>query len=207
MIIRPQPVRPQPPRQVLEPLPVTVPDLELADWIYKQFIDNGATWQNEDHEHLQEAYVACAWTNVDQNRQMNMVAGMAEIPTIQGNVWQKARHDQQIIEWFGRKPDFLLTFFAPYVVDAEDAAFCALLDHELYHCAQKKDAFGAPKFRDDGTPCFGIRGHDVEEFVGVARRWGVDACAGKSRAFVQAANAEPTIARANISLMCGNCLK
>jgi len=51
------------------------------------------------------------------------------------------------------------------------------LEHELYHIVQSVDEFGAPKFnRDTGMPTLTLRGHDVEEFVGVVRRYGARAC-------------------------------
>lgn len=51
-----------------------------------------------------------------------------------------------------------------------------VVEHELYHAAQETDAFGAPKFnRSTGRRVFTIRGHELEEFVGVVRRYGADA--------------------------------
>jgi hypothetical protein len=76
---------------------------------------------------------------------------------------------EQMKDWFGCLPDFLVTVD---VVSGtfDDASFCALVEHELYHCAQATDAFGYPKFhRDSGDPIWGIRGHDVEECR--TRRW------------------------------------
>lgn len=87
---------------------------------------------------------------------------------------------------------------------AGDAEFCALVEHELYHCGQERDAFGAPKFRQSGLPAFTMRGHDVEEFVGVVRRYGADASG--VRDLVEAASHEPTIARASIAQACGTCM-
>ncbi|NRP70767.1 hypothetical protein ILFOPFJJ_01649 [Ensifer psoraleae] len=79
-----------------------------------------------------------------------------------------------------------------------------LVEHELYHAAQETDAFGAPKFsKSTGRPIFTIRGHDVEEFVGVVRRYGADAAG--VRAMVDAANQKPEIARVQIAHPCGTC--
>ncbi|WP_275593268.1 putative metallopeptidase [Rhizobium gallicum] len=86
-------------------------------------------------------------------------------------------------------PHFLLTFDAHYASTCSDAEFCALVEHELYHAGQERDAFGAPKFRRDGSPAFGLRGHDVEEFVGVVRRYGADAAG--IRAIVDAPTGHP----------------
>ena len=52
-------------------------------------------------------------------------------------------------------------------------AVCALIEHELYHCAQDTDADGFPAFDSQtGRPKWTIDPHDVEEFVGVAERYG-----------------------------------
>ena len=69
----------------------------------------------------------------------------------------------------------------------------------------ERDIYGAPKFRKStGLPSFALVGHDVEEFVGVVRRYGADATGGV-RALVDAANATPTVAAAAIDAACGNC--
>ncbi|MQV46648.1 putative metallopeptidase [Sinorhizobium medicae] len=107
-------------------------------------------------------------------------------------------------QWFGFVPDFIITLDAEYCRACGDAEFMALVEHELYHSAQETDAFGAPKFSPStGLPVFTIRGHDVEEFVGVVRRYGADAAG--VRAIVDAANRPPEIARAQIAHACGTC--
>lgn len=118
--------------------------------------------------------------------------------------WARARADMQIKQWFDFVPDFIITLDAEYCRECGDAEFMALVEHELYHAAQETDAFGAPKFsRSTGRPVFTIRGHDVEEFVGVVRRYGADAAG--IRAIVDAANRPPEIARAQIAHACGTC--
>jgi Putative phage metallopeptidase len=88
----------------------------------------------------------------------------------------KARAELQVTEWFGEIPDFILTFGASYASICSDAQWCALCEHELSRCGVERDAFGAPKFRKStGLPSFTLVGHDVEEFVGVVRRYGADA--------------------------------
>jgi hypothetical protein len=86
-----------------------------------------------------------------------------------------------------------------------DVTFCALIEHEMYHCAHARTEFGAPRFRKDGRPIFGMRGHDAEEFVGVVRRYGLAAAAGGVRELVEAALREPEVARANVDAACGTC--
>jgi hypothetical protein len=87
----------------------------------------------------------------------------------------------------------------------DDASFCALVEHELYHCGQQRNEFGGPKFNSMGLPIFGINGHDVEEFVGIVRRYGVGAAAGQTLALVEAAQRGPEISKATITAACGSC--
>ena len=97
------------------------------------------------------------------------------------------------------------SFHAVYCQGASDVEFAALIEHELYHCAQQHDEFNSPKFsRDTGLPLFTMRGHDVEEFVGVVRRYGV--VSKEVRQLVDAANGTPEIAPINIARACGTCI-
>ncbi len=107
-----------------------------------------------------------------------------------------------MIDWFGEVPAFLITLAADYCASCSDADFCALVEHELYHIAQKLDAYGAPKFTKDGLPSLTLRGHDVEEF-GVIRRYGTSP---DVQALVDAANKPAEVGKLNISRVCGTCL-
>jgi hypothetical protein len=80
------------------------------------------------------------------------------------------------------------------------------VEHELYHIAQRTDEFGAPAFTQDGYPKLGLRGHDVEEFVGIVRRYGAGAGAGDTAKLVAAAQRDPEIGALNIAQACGTCL-
>lgn len=183
-----------------------VPAPDLLDWIRATFLDEGSKLYNPDHVHLRDADLGVLWTNCDNSRQMRAVIGQAELmPPMAMGKWQRARAVQQIEDWFDGMPDFLLTFSAPAAAGMDDPSFCALVEHELYHCGTKLDEFGMPKFKQDGTPAFAMRGHDVEEFVGVVARYGAEA-AGVS-AMVDAAKAGPTIGRASIAGVCGTCLR
>lgn len=178
---------------------------ELAEWARSTFISSDGSLANPDHEHLAEATLGCLWCALPRASKGNMVVGQAERRALQGNAWARARQEQQFAEWFGVVPDFVLTFHADYAASADDASFCALVEHELYHCGQEKDAYGAPKFRMDGSPAFTIRGHDVEEFVGVVRRYGIEATSVGE--MVRAANKGPEIAAASVAHACGTCLR
>lgn len=200
-------MRPAPPEIIFDPTgPAFIPAPELAEWAKATFIAQDGGLRNPDHEHLDGATLAFVWTGVPAARHMNIIVGQAEMPRFQGNKWSKARQEQQLEEWFGDLPDFLITIDARYATQCDDVTFCALVEHELYHCGQEVDAFGAPKFsRSTGLPCFAIRGHDVEEFVGIIRRYGVGAGAGQTLAFVEAAQRGPEIGRAKVTGACGSC--
>ena len=180
---------------------------DLHDWARETFIDDGARLENLDHIHLRLANVGFLWTNACNARQGRSIVGTAEpgLPSAIGR-WPRARAVQQVAEWFGLVPDFIVTLSAPYAEQVGDAEFCSLVEHELYHCAQARDVFGAPKFRKNGKPVFEMRGHDVEEFVGIVRRYGVGAAAGDTLALVEAARSAPEIAASTIAGVCGTCL-
>lgn len=201
--------RPYPEQSLLNEIEdVVAPSDELSDWVRSTFIDSDASLANPDHEHLQFARIGFLWTNAANTRQMKDVVGQAELakPPQSLITWQKVRWFQQVREWFRGIPDFIITLYAPYATQVNDATFCALIEHELYHCAQAKDVWGFPKFhRETGLPIFGIRGHDVEEFVGVVSRYGVNAGAGESKAFVEAAKRMPIVKGAEITGACGTC--
>jgi hypothetical protein len=198
--------RPFPPDDVAEDVPECfVPDPICAEWIRDTFVAASGPLANEDHAHLLDAAIGVLWTNAIHVRQMRQVLATAEIPTIQAGGWKRARFEYQLREWFGPTQDFVLTFSAPDCLHLDDRAFCALVEHELYHCAQAVDAFGTPKFhRETGRPIYAIRGHDVEEFTGVVRRYG--ATSGDVRELVHAANQTPILAGEPIAIACGTCL-
>ena len=196
--------RPRPPQHLPRPF---VPAPELVAWARATFIDRDGVLRNDDHAHLASATIGALWTNTENTRRMRAVVGTAEMPVFRGSKWVKARQELQMIAWFGELPDFVLTFSAEYADGASDATFCALVEHELYHCAQALDEWGAPKFRKNGAPVFAIQGHDVEEFVGIVERYGAGHAAGDTAALVAAANRKPTVAQASIDWACGTCLK
>ena len=183
------------------------PSSDLEAWVDSCFIEAGSELENEDHAHLQVASIGYLWTNVANTKKGRTIIGMAELGKPQGAMgkWNRARAIRQVRDWFGDIPDYIITISAEWWVSVTDAERCALIEHELYHCAQDVDAFGAPKFsRDTGKPSFTVVGHDVEEFVGVVRRYGAEAVG--IRDLVDAANAGPEIASACIARACGNCI-
>lgn len=203
--------RPEPPGAMLEQhaRDAFVPAPDVAAFVRETLLNEDSPLWNGDHAHLAAAEIAFLWTNVPNQRQQKAIAATAEIPRPPtGNAWTKARYWIQMRDWFGWASDdidFLITIDANWAAQASDVHFMALLDHELYHCAQATDEFGMPKFKKSGSPVFAMLGHDVEEFVGVVRRYGAQAGAGMTRELVEAANNEPEIAAADIAAVCGAC--
>lgn len=181
------------------------PDVEA--WLRRTFLEPGGSLHNPDHAHLLDARIGVLWTNVSNTRQGMFVAGTMEIPRpLQGNQWQKQRVYQQLEEWFGAVPDFLMTLSAAYCKEVSNIGFCALTDHELYHAAQARDEWGQPKFRKkDGLPVWAIKGHDVEEHFGVVRRYGLATPALQELG--RLARLKPEVSAAEIDFACGVCLR
>ncbi|MEN8511965.1 putative metallopeptidase [Burkholderia sp. RS02] len=178
----------------------------VNDWVHHTFLREGAPLHNPDHAHLVDADVAYLWAAVENVRQMRRVVGQCEEVMIRAGGWQRARQEQQLCEWFGRVPAFLITLDAHYARECNDLQWCALVEHELMHIAQRTDAFGTPAFTKDGFPKLGIRAHDVEEFVGIVERYGVGDRDGAIAKMVRAANAGPTVSPVSIARACGTCL-
>jgi hypothetical protein len=200
--------RPQPPAELFEPVgaPSFRPAPELGEWARKTFIDEESSLFNQEHFHLQVAQIGFLWTITPNARAGHRIVGQCEImPPMAMGKWAKARLEQQIEEWFGVVPHFLITIDAHYAAQCDDLEFCALVEHELLHAGQEMDGFGAPKFRKSGQPAFAIRGHDVEEFVSIVRRYGVAGGAGATRALVEAASKRPEVGALQVAQACGTC--
>lgn len=180
-----------------------VPSEGLRDWVYSTFIHQTGCLFNPDHFHLANVDVGFLWAPTSFEKAGRLVLGQAEQVAFRTGGWQKARAEQQMVEWFGDIPDFLITLAADYCAECSDAEFCALVEHELYHIAQELDGFGAPAFTRDGMPKLKLRGHDVEEFVGVVRRYGASPDVQR---LVDAANSRPEVEKINIARACGTCL-
>jgi hypothetical protein len=197
--------RPYPPVDLREPGIQFIPAPEFHFWIDATFIDTDGILANPDHKHLESAQIGVVLTNVPNVRMGRVVLATAEMPNLRGSVWQKERQFFQLRQWFGDIPDFVITLYAPHAATADDASFCAMVEHELYHCAQANDPYGAPKFRRDGRPVFTIVGHDVEEFVGVVRRYGAGPAADGVAEIVEASKILPSVKKSEIGRACGTC--
>lgn len=198
--------RPYPPAAFVEefsPYIKLIPAISVHEWVIEQIISENGVLHNPDHLHLLEADIAFLWAATAFTKQGRTVLGQAEEVMMRAGGWQKARMEQQMYEWFGRKPDFIITLAGDFCSQCSDLEFCALVEHELYHIAQATDEFGAPKFTRDGDPRLCMRGHDVEEFTGVVRRYGASADVQK---LIDAAANPAEVAKIDIARACGTCL-
>lgn len=196
------------PVELAEPGDRFMPCPKTLVWIRKTFLSQDSPLYNVEHDHLNSANIGLLWTNVPRTRQMKPVAASAELgtPPMGLSGWARERWKYQNLQWFGDDaPDFILTFYAPYMAGANDLTQFSTIEHELFHCGHKRDGFDCPKFRKNGMPVFGIRGHGVEEFPEIIRRYGIEAGAGESVAFVEAARTKPEIGMAVIRGLCGTC--
>jgi len=201
--------RPMPPESLFnyDPAHTFEPSLELAGWVRQHILEESGKLFNPDHVHLLDANIGYLWAGMPNERKGQRVIGMAEELTFRCGRWQKYRQEMQFAQWFDTPlPDYIITLDAAFCENCSDIDFCALVEHELYHIRQQLDAFGVPKFsKSTGRPMLELRGHDVEEFVGVVRRYGAGSPDGKLEELVQAANSKPEVSKANISAACGTC--
>jgi hypothetical protein len=195
--------RPQPLANIFDGASYLVPDKSAWEWIEATFISKDGKLHNPDHEHLEDADIGFLWAATTFTKQTKTVVGQAEQVAFRAGGWQKARQEQQMMEWFGRIPKFLITLAADYCSCCSDAEFCALIEHELYHIEQATDQFGVPKFDDFGLPRLRLRGHDVEEFIGVVRRYGGN---DQVKEMAKYSQMKPEVSQVSIAQSCGTCL-
>lgn len=176
----------------------------VYEWVNEHILLDSGELHNPDHFHLLTADIEFMWASSAFYKKGCAVLGQCEEVMMRASGWQKARMVQQMHEWFGRIPKFIITLAADYCTQCSDLEFCALVEHELYHIAQATDDYGAPKFnKETGMPVLKLRGHDVEEFVGVVRRYG----ASKDvQEMVDAANRPAEVAHIDVARACGTCL-
>jgi hypothetical protein len=178
---------------------------EVLEWVNAAIISETGAIHNPDHGHLEHADLRFLWAAQGFTKRKRTVIGQAEKVAFRSSGWQRWREEQPYRDWFGLHiPEFVITLDASYCSRCSDAEFCALVEHELYHIAQDTDEFGALRFRrDTGLPVLCMRGHDVEEFVGVVRRYGAT---GAAAALASAALSKPQVSQVAISTACGTCL-
>lgn len=211
----PTPLRvtiPTPPPNLFDgnPLIRFAPDRTFNRLLSEHLLNEDDELFNPEHIHLAAATIGFLWTNVANKRRGRRVAGEAEMPErykgMRAGTWTVAALEYQLTKWFGAVPTFKIVFDAELWYQSDDVGRLALLEHELYHCGQAVDEFGLPKFSKSGLPKFRIRGHDIEEFTSVVRRYGIEATGQDRVDFVAAAAAEPEVSRVAIANLCGTCL-
>jgi hypothetical protein len=196
-----------PPDDLGAELPPIMPAKGMHEWVLRTFVAADGPLHNEEHGHIADVSLGFLWAETSYNKQGRTVLGLTEQVTFRVSGWQRWRQEQQLSQWFdGVVPDYLITFSADYWREADEAEVCALVEHELYHIGHKRDEFGNPAFTEDGLPKLYIRGHDVEEFVGVVRRYGMGHPGGALAKLVQAANSKPEVSRLQLQHACGTCL-
>jgi len=200
--------RPYPPVHLRDPeaLGTFEPAPQVVQWIEETFLNDKSPLYDEAHVHLNAATIAVLWTDVVNEKQMVPVVGTAEMPRppSSGGKWARAKWEMQMRQWFGlewKRITFLLTFYAPYAAEVDDVEWCATVKHELCHCAQEFE-FEAPKFRQDGTPVFGLRDHDYGGFLGTVRDFGPGAERNVPE-LLEIVRAGPRISRARVAMACG----
>lgn len=202
------PARPCPPADLVgedaQLLLTLRPAPEIAEWVHRNILADDGPIHNPDHSHLIDADLCFLWASTAFTKQGRTVLGQCEQVMFRAGGWQKARQEQQMREWFGYVPQFIITLAADYCSQCSDIEFCALVEHELMHIGQQMDEFDSPKFDKEGLPKLCMVGHDVEEFIGVVQRYGASQDVQR---LIDAAKAGPSVARANIAHACGTCLK
>ncbi|MDV7458245.1 putative metallopeptidase [Acinetobacter baumannii] len=187
---------------------IPAPDLKL--WVVANFLTLGGPLHNPDHDHIaemlhdNEGFLAFAWASSAYTRAKRMVLGQCEKVMFQQGGWKKARQEQQMRDWFGFVPVYLITIDASFCEKANDSEFCALLEHELYHIGVERDTDGEIIYSDhNGLPKHYLAGHDVEEFIGVVKRWGAN---DSVKRLIEVAKNPPFVSDLDISKCCGNCV-
>ena len=206
--------RPYPPKELgkFESYPLNImPALDMPLWVSETFINPSSKLYNNDHFHLEDALTGklqFLWAATPYVKQTKQVIGQAEQLIFISGGWKKIRQEQQFYEWFGYElPDYVITLDGNYCRECTDIEFCALVEHELFHIGQALNEFGDPIFsKYTGMPKLCMRGHDVGEFVGIVRRYGVPK-ESAIRDLVNAAKEKPEVGIADISKACGTCLK
>lgn len=208
-------IRPFPPQDLIdkaeedEAIRLT-PAPDLMNWVITNFLTIGGPLHNPDHDHIaellhdNEEFLACAWASSACVAKKRMVLGQCEKVMFNQGGWKKARQEQQMRDWFGYVPMYLITIDASYCDQATDRDFCALIEHELYHIGVERDEDGEALYSEmTGLPKHYLAGHDVEEFIGVTKRWGADESVKR---LVEVAKQAPFVSDVNISKCCGTCL-
>lgn len=180
------------------------PAPEVGEWVQRNILSDDGPIHNVDHSHLIDADLCFLWASTAFTKQGRSVLGQCEQVMLRAGGWQKARQEQQMREWFGYVPQFIITLAADYCSQCSDIEFCALVEHELMHIGQQIDEFGSPKFDKEGFAKLCMVGHDVEEFIGVVQRYGASQDVQR---LIDAAKRPASVGNINIARACGTCIR
>jgi len=186
------------------------PAPELKEWVITNWLTLGGELHNPDHDHIaellhdNEEFLAFAWASSAAVAKKRMVLGQCEKVMFNQGGWKKARQEQQMRDWFGFVPQYLITIDATYCEQASDRDFCRLIEHELYHIGVERDEDGEIIYSDmTGLPKHYLAGHDVEVFFGETKRWGAD---DSVKRLVEIAKNAPFVSEKSMAACCGNCV-
>lgn len=208
-------IRPFPPTEFIaqaeeEEVIRLIPAVDLKEWVIANWLTVGGHLHNPDHDHIaellhdDETFLAFAWASSAAVAKKRMVLGQCEKVMFNQGGWKKARQEQQMRDWYGFVPQYLITVDASFCEQATDHDFCALIEHELYHIGVERDEDGEAIYSEmTGLPKHYLADHDVEEFYGVVRRWGASE---NVKRLVEIAKNPPFVSDFNVSACCGTCV-
>ena len=209
------PFRPFPPTDLIDQAEEEdairlAPAQELLAWVKDKYLTIGGQLHNPDHDHIaelihdNEEFLAFAWASSAAMAKKRMVLGQCEKVMFNQGGWKKARQEQQMRDWFGFVPQYLITIDAAFCEQTSDREFCRLIEHELYHIGVERDEDGEIIYSDmTGLPKHYLAGHDVEVFFGEIRQHGIDSSVQR---LLDIAKNAPFVSETNIAACCGNCV-
>lgn len=185
----------------IEPCP------EVGEWTLAMFMTPGQFLYNDEHSHLEDASFGFLWSNVSNVKTGKRILGTAQVGEPSGGTpWAKIATQKQRESWFGDVPDYIVTLDAVWLSTARPEQICALVEHELYHCNIERDEFGDPKFDKYGGTKPAMKQHDVEEFVGVVKRYGLT-MDSKREEMAEAVRRGPLYGSGDLGGICGTCAR
>lgn len=115
--------RPIPPASLLALSDLSMLGIRLApapdvlEWLQAEILSDTGSIHNPDHAHLIEAPLRIMWASSCFEKQGRTVLGQAEQVAFRAGGWQKARMEQQMLDWFGEVPAFIITLAGPTGLD------------------------------------------------------------------------------------------
>jgi len=139
----------------------------------------------QEHAHLADGEAVVDFLFVRDTIEMKgrEILGSVHLPSVQGQL--KNVFIWMIVNTFGRLPHFLVTLDKSYWNSCDERHQEILIYHEMCHMIHKENKDGELRFDMYGDPVWGIRGHDVEEFIQTVARYG--AYSDDIREFINAA--------------------